>query len=528
MLHAVSAGEPGAAASLVEGCALALLARGELNRVASLVRMLPEEEVRQRYPLHVVMAYMQLYARDFDALRASLDLLEAQRDALGANGRYSLCLLKAGLALQCDENDEAAALQDEIWDAPPDADEFAWHARANVLSWFLTQRGEHDLVRCVLEEADQRTRSRRSWLLGRCIHALSLARQGQIQQAGKIVREVLEEAECLGPGYVPVASMAAGLLADTLYELNETEAACQLLEPRIGMLERASLPEVVLRASVVLSNSHWLAGRRELALACLDRLEAYASRYALDRLLAEAMVLRLRRHLQRGQMEQAGFALERVEALALRHAGSGPEKSVQIARAAARAWIEMALYTRNFAGAQERIESLIAAGDQSPGAASLHMQLAIARLGLGAAQAARLDFIEAIGVGHRLGLSRTLLDAQEIVPDAIDALAREPLPDPVLEFYVQRLAQAHRSAARGHGHGDAGPEVDAIAMLSEREREILQLLAQAMSNKKIARILNVSAETVKWHLKNIYAKLGVGGRGGAAALLRDLIGPGQR
>jgi LuxR family maltose regulon positive regulatory protein len=58
--------------------------------------------------------------------------------------------------------------------------------------------------------------------------------------------------------------------------------------------------------------------------------------------------------------------------------------------------------------------------------------------------------------------------------------------------------------------------------LSEREREILALLAQAMSNKKIATVLNVSAETVKWHLKNIYLKLGVGGRGGAAARFRDL------
>lgn len=185
----------------------------------------------------------------------------------------------------------------------------------------------------------------------------------------------------------------------------------------------------------------------------------------------------------------------------------------------------MALYTRNFAGALERIPPLIAGGDQSAGTVGLRMQLAAARLGLGETQAGRDDFIEAMRVGHRLGLSRTLLDALQTVPDALDMLARDPLPDPVLAFQVQRLMHALRSAAGRHGRATGGHEADALRLLSGREREILQLLAQAMSNKKIAMILNVSAETVKWHLRNIYAKLGVGSRAGAAALLRDMAGP---
>ncbi|MNF09648.1 HTH-type transcriptional regulator AlkS [compost metagenome] len=43
-----------------------------------------------------------------------------------------------------------------------------------------------------------------------------------------------------------------------------------------------------------------------------------------------------------------------------------------------------------------------------------------------------------------------------------------------------------------------------------------------MPNKKIARALGVSPETVKWHLKNIYGKLGVTGRDEAIARMRDL------
>ncbi len=59
-------------------------------------------------------------------------------------------------------------------------------------------------------------------------------------------------------------------------------------------------------------------------------------------------------------------------------------------------------------------------------------------------------------------------------------------------------------------------------LLSERESEVLSLLALALPNKKIARVMDVSLDTVKWHLKNIYRKLDVSGRDGAVARMRDL------
>jgi DNA-binding NarL/FixJ family response regulator len=48
--------------------------------------------------------------------------------------------------------------------------------------------------------------------------------------------------------------------------------------------------------------------------------------------------------------------------------------------------------------------------------------------------------------------------------------------------------------------------------LTDREGEVLQLLAQGMANKQIALRLNVSEHTVKFHVSSIYAKLGVTNR----------------
>jgi LuxR family transcriptional regulator, maltose regulon positive regulatory protein len=62
--------------------------------------------------------------------------------------------------------------------------------------------------------------------------------------------------------------------------------------------------------------------------------------------------------------------------------------------------------------------------------------------------------------------------------------------------------------------------------LSERELELLQLIADGLHNQDIAAKLVVTAETVKWHLKNIYRKLGVASRTEAIreARVRHLLG----
>jgi LuxR family maltose regulon positive regulatory protein len=61
-----------------------------------------------------------------------------------------------------------------------------------------------------------------------------------------------------------------------------------------------------------------------------------------------------------------------------------------------------------------------------------------------------------------------------------------------------------------------------IEPLSEREREVLRLLATELSGPEIARELLVSLNTMRTHTKNIYAKLGVNTRRAAVRVARDL------
>ncbi len=178
VFHAVRAGDEAAAAAMVEACGQTLLARGELSQLSALLRLLPTAQVRLRHGLLVVNAYLQLYARNVDGLRHTLDELTAH-DLADPIRAYTLCLLRAGLALQLDEPDSVLDMLPQLWDIPPGADDLAWSSRCNVLSWLFLQRGEYDEVRRLQEDITLRTGAPRSSLFGRYIRATSLHRKGR-------------------------------------------------------------------------------------------------------------------------------------------------------------------------------------------------------------------------------------------------------------------------------------------------------------------------------------------------------------
>ncbi|WP_347350331.1 response regulator transcription factor [Intrasporangium sp.] len=93
---------------------------------------------------------------------------------------------------------------------------------------------------------------------------------------------------------------------------------------------------------------------------------------------------------------------------------------------------------------------------------------------------------------------------------------------------ADEIAVAARAAARGEDVlGPALTERVVGAMrtrraeLSPREREILGLLAEGLSNRQIARRAFLSEATVKTHLAHVYAKLDVDGRTAAVARARS-------
>jgi two-component system nitrate/nitrite response regulator NarL len=94
--------------------------------------------------------------------------------------------------------------------------------------------------------------------------------------------------------------------------------------------------------------------------------------------------------------------------------------------------------------------------------------------------------------------------------DVVDAVQRavrgETVVAPAMTLKLVHLLQG----------GSQPPKADAFQQLTAREREILDYLAQGLSNKAIARALDISHDTVKLHVRHILAKLNLTSRVEAA------------
>ena len=89
--------------------------------------------------------------------------------------------------------------------------------------------------------------------------------------------------------------------------------------------------------------------------------------------------------------------------------------------------------------------------------------------------------------------------------------------DRVSVSYLAKLLAAHAQEAATPTADERLPE-----SLSERETEVLALIAAGNSNEEIAGKLFVSVSTVKTHINNLYRKLGARSRTQAVAHAREI------
>jgi LuxR family maltose regulon positive regulatory protein len=89
---------------------------------------------------------------------------------------------------------------------------------------------------------------------------------------------------------------------------------------------------------------------------------------------------------------------------------------------------------------------------------------------------------------------------------------------PALADWIRNATPATLSSSAVAAPMHAPPARPAVARatpsmaLTPKEREVLELLARSLSNKEIGLAMQVGEETIKWHMKNLFAKLDAGTR----------------
>jgi len=145
---------------------------------------------------------------------------------------------------------------------------------------------------------------------------------------------------------------------------------------------------------------------------------------------------------------------------------------------------------------------------------------ALALADLGCVEEAEATMIEALLLGWAEGYRRVYLDPDARMVAILERLTRHNASSdrPVQKIaraYADELLAAREGPADRLSFGNYDP-------LTERELEVLQLLAGGLTNKDMAENLVVAPSTIKQHLKNIYSKLDVHSRTQAVARGREL------
>jgi LuxR family maltose regulon positive regulatory protein len=146
---------------------------------------------------------------------------------------------------------------------------------------------------------------------------------------------------------------------------------------------------------------------------------------------------------------------------------------------------------------------------------------AIAYWKTGSTNTALKSLITALSLAEPSGFMRVFLDHGQQIVDLLEK-ARVSIKEPKLQTYCQHLLDAYTTKAEKLPEMDYGKAHELIEPLSDRELDVLHLLQSDLSSTEMAMELSISVNTLRSHLKSIYAKLDAHSRYEAIARAKEL------
>jgi LuxR family maltose regulon positive regulatory protein len=301
-------------------------------------------------------------------------------------------------------------------------------------------------------------------------------------------------------------------LSDLFRERDDLDAAVQHLQRSRELGEHTGLPKNRCRWCVGMARVRQAGGDLGAAVDLLDEAERlYTSDFSPD--VRPIAALRARVWIAQGEWGRA-LAWARDRGLSVDDEPSYLREFEHItlvralmARAAAeRSVDEVAPFVQRLLRAAEE-------GERTGTVIEILVLQALAHQVHGDLPAALASLRQAVALAEPEGYVRVFVDEGPPMAPLLRALAKKgPAPG-----YVRRLLAALQSTA-------GSPPVDqgVIEPLSERELEVLRLLASDLGGPAIARELVVSLNTVRTHTNHIYAKLGVNNRRAAVRRAGEL------
>jgi LuxR family maltose regulon positive regulatory protein len=345
--------------------------------------------------------------------------------------------------------------------------------------------------------------------------------QGDLDAAAGTYRQALELTAPPGHAVLPAAGVGYAGLAEVAYQRDDLDAASRHLAAGLPLCRQLVYTQSLARGLATLAWIRHAQGAGAASREAADEAAAAAPGPDLVDLFNPVPAQRARLLLAHGDVDAAArWAAGR---------GVGADDEPSYPREPAYLVLARVLLAQGRTGRArtllDRLHSTATAQNRIGSVMEIQALRALALAAESREADALAALTDALGLARPRGHIRVFADEgppmAALLGRLVAATRSEPA-DTVPVAYLGRLVRAFQ-----HTVAEAAPEAKArttglVATLSERELEVLRLVAAGKQNKEIADQLYVAVDTVKKHVTHILEKLGAANRTQATARAREL------
>ena len=531
--HYLIAGDQAAATLLLEQIADDLVRKERLGFIVSLIEQIEPERIRASPTILNAAIIAYGFRRKFAEAHTLLDFRERELTAgqPSPEERGELEGLRVFVLAAEDKIEQFGMTARDVLSLSNSDDAFTYGVALNAYAFLLIAQSQYQEAHDHLLRAGplhERSGNHFGKSYQAAIFATLLVAQGRLEEAITSLRRALREAESSAPPGSVAGAIIAAYLGEALYEHGDMDGAEALLNSYLPLIEQQCIVDALSVALITLSR---IAGRRfrpELQNELVERLIVLGHRHQLQRLVSNGRAELARLAILAGDTALAagwlsslenGAAAENERNRLFFH--SGELETQKIVR------IRHAIHLGRYSEARGVLQAEIHAATlkrRTRRLIRLHGLLALCLDLSGDDITARRALLEALRAAQPGKFQRIFLDEGPPMLKLLRDLAEHNLAnlprwteDPLAEYVAELISAGGGLPVR------SGLDLDRpLADLTVRETEMLVLIGNGMSTQNLADRFAVSPNTIKWHLKNIYEKLGIRNRMQAVNAARRL------
>lgn len=356
---------------------------------------------------------------------------------------------------------------------------------------------------------------------GYCILARLYATQGRLNQSYELYHQAAQWVRETGGQHRGASSLIEVGIADLICERNDLEAALAHVQQGLALLPWWGKPDDVALAYATLARIHLGQAKTNDAIEALEKARQVVQTSGLFPEAPHSVELaKVKLWLAQGDLQAAARWAASLEQRFDSHDPFGFENELTHI---AQARVLIALNRVDEAiSLLLRLEKLTSSAQRTGRVIEILLLEALAMRQKGDSERAVLALTNCLILAELEGYVRIFLDEgqpmQMLLAEWLAGASASPLRDYAIQLLSQFDAEPHTMTVAQEKNFPTG---NLVEPLSQRELEVLRLIALGKTNQQIARQLIVSTGTIKAHTASIYRKLDVANRTEAVARARQ-------